>query len=210
MSLGRRGARLVTLQACAAPPGCCPHPSLAPADPHRSSSSPPTSTHLSHRPGQPSPLGMCSGLRQGHRCPHSGRGRNADSSHHVGLMGRLRVGEGSSLQPVPRRAGPWGLQAARPMPRPRPDQTTPIPRPDHAQHQTGAQAPPRALSKTACPRPPSQPWGTQHLRVSPWLLSSQFPPSPRCQVPHGDMTGPSPPCPLLPMGVKSTRSPMPM
>lgn len=125
MSLGRRGARLVTLQACAAPPGCCPHPSLAPADPHRSSSSPPTSTHLSHRPGQPSPLGMCSGLRQGHRCPHSGRGRNADSSHHVGLTGRLRVGEGSSLQPVPRRAGPWGLQAARPMPRPRPGQATP-------------------------------------------------------------------------------------
>ena len=64
----------------------------------------PSSAYPSHRPGRPSPPGSCSGLRQGHRCPRSGKGRNADSCRHRGLRGRLGGEKRSNLQPAASQA----------------------------------------------------------------------------------------------------------
>lgn len=67
-----------------------------------------THAHPPHRLGHPSPLGTCSGLRQGHRCPRAGKGRNVDSSRRRGLRGRLEEGVGDSTPPVS-PAGPTPL-----------------------------------------------------------------------------------------------------
>lgn len=114
-------------------------------------------THPSHRPGRPSPLGRCSDLRLGHRCPRSGTGRRADSPHHRGPLGRLRperkatcgfpASQAGGLNP--RRASPLDLQA-----RPK------------AQHRTlGAGM--GAASRTSCPRAP------RAHRPSLWGLSAE-------------------------------------
>lgn len=76
-----------------------------------------TSAHPPHRRGRPSPLGTCSGLRQGRRCPRAGTGRDADSSRRTGLTGRLG---GSTPRQSAQRGRPWRLCTSRPPQNPAP------------------------------------------------------------------------------------------
>ena len=132
----------------------------------------PPSAHPSHRPAQPSPLGRCSGLRQGHRCPGSGRGRNADSPHRRGPRDRLgterevtcSIPASQAGDLSPRRASPLDLQA-----RPK------------------GQGP-RAASRTTCSTAPRA-----HLPSLGGLRAEGCGPKPSSppQVPHGRGMGPA-------------------